>query len=224
MFFDAVKTIDKTAHDIVSRLQSYQMRRAQDDTIAPLKAVLFLNKHDKYEEGKFRVEKKYPVADRFRMHFAELDDVFSHVLHGSALNGSGINELTDLLIEQSVEREWEFAKETKSPLSSLDLTFEIIREKLFRHLNQELPYLIVQENLGWTEDPARGTIRIDQKLYVRKDSQRSIVHGHIKGIILEAERDLATALGSRVLLNITIVVRKEAVEPMLSDAMVDFDL
>lgn len=224
VFFDAVKTIDKTTHDIVSRLQAYQLRRAQDETMEPLKAVLFLNKYDKYETGKFHVEKKYPATDRFRKHFAELDDVFSHVLCGSALTGDGISELSELLVSQSVEREWEYAKETKTTLSSLDLAFEIVREKLFRHLNQELPYLVVQENVGWTEDPIRGTIRIDQKLYVRKDSQRSILHGHIKGIILEAERDLATALGCRVLLNMSVVVRKEAVEPALSDAMVDFDL
>lgn len=224
MFFDAVKTIDKTTHDVVSRLHSYQLRRAQDDTIAPLKSILFLNKYDKYESGKFRVDKIHPAPDRFRKHFPDLDDVFSRVMYGSALTGAGIADLTQALLDNAVEREWEYAKETKTPLSSLDLAFEVIREKLFRHLNQELPYLVVQENVGWTEDPVRGTIRIDQKLYVRKESQRAILHGHMKGIILEAERDLATAFGTRILLNMAVVVRKDAVEPALSDAMVDFDL
>lgn len=224
VFLDSVKTIDQTTRDLIHRLHSYQKERAQDNSIEPLKAILFLNKYDKYETGKFRVDTKYPVKDRFRLHFSELDDIFSQVLCGSALTGDGIADLTDALLAHAVEREWDFARETKTPLSPLDIVFEIVREKLFRHLNQELPYLVVQENVGWTEDPLRAIIRIDQKLYVRKDSQRSILHGHIKSIIYEAERDLATALGTRVILNLNVIVRKEAVEPALSDAMVDFDL
>jgi GTP-binding protein Era len=224
VFFDAVKTIDQTTRDLVSRLYAYQLRRAQDESMPSLKAILFLNKYDKYLEGKFRVDTKHPVADRFRHHFPELDDVFSKVLYGSALTGEGMTELTQVLMDEAVEREWEFSKETKTSLSQLDQTFEIIREKLFRHLNQEIPYQIVQENVGWTEDPNRGILRIDQKLFIRKESQRAILHGQMKGIIFEAERDLATAFGVKVQLNVNVVVRKDRVEPALSDAMVDFDL
>lgn len=39
----------------------------------------------------------------------------------------------------------------------------------------------------------------------------------MKGIIYEAERDLATALGIKVILRVSIIVRKEAVEPSLTD-------
>lgn len=224
VFMDCVKTIDQTTRNIVSQLHAYQLRRQQDSTIEPLRSILFLNKYDKYLDGDFRVETKYPVEDRFRHHFPDLDYVFQKVMHGSSLTGVGMQELTNELVANAIDREWEYAKDTRTDLSTLELAFEIIREKLFRHLNQELPYLVVQENVGWTEDPVRGILRIDQKFYIRKESQRTILHGHIKGIILEAERDLATAFGMKVVLNVSVIVRKDAVEPALSDAMVDFDI
>jgi len=224
VFVDCVKTIDQTTRNIVSQLRAYQLRREQDPTILPLKSILFLNKYDKYLEDDFRVQTKYPVEDRFRHHFPELDDVFQKLMWGSSLTGLGMLELTNELVKNAVEREWEYARDTRTDLSTLDLAFEIIREKLFRHLNQEMPYLVVQENVGWTEDPVRGILRIDQKFYIRKDSQRAILLGHMKSIILEAERDLATAFATKVVLNVNIVVRKDAVEPALSDAMVDFDI
>jgi len=224
VFMDCVKTIDQTMRNSISQLRAYQLRREQDPTMAPLKSILFLNKYDKYLDDDFRVQTKYPVEDRFRHHFPDLDDVFQKVMYGSALTGVGMQELTNELLVNAVDREWEYSKDTRTDLSTLELAFEIIREKLFRHLNREIPYLVVQENVGWTEDPVRGILRIDQKFYMRKESQRAILHGHLKSIILEAERDLATAFGMKVVLNVNIVVRKEAVEPALGDAMVDFDI
>ena len=190
--------------------------------------MLFRSKHDKYLEGRFRAKdeeaKPYPVQDRFRHHFPALDDVFNKVLHGSALSGLGMQELTEELQKYALEREWTFAKETKTDKSQLDQAFEVIREKIFRHLNQELPYLVVQENIGWTEDKLRGILIIQQKFFIPKESQRAILHGHMKGIVFEAERDLTSLFGVKVQLRVVVVVRKDRVEPALSDAMVDFDL
>lgn len=223
VFVDCVKTIDPTTRDMMRKLKEYKDERAQDESMSPLRTLLFLNKHDKYLEDDFHTKVKYPVADRFRLHFPDLDDTFEKVLYGSALTGDGMNELTSELMERAVEREWVYSKDTKTDLSQLNLAFEVIREKLFRHLNRELPYLVVQENVGWTEDKLRGVLRIDQKLYIRKESQRAILHGHMKGIVFEAERDLTTAFGIKVILHVAVIVRKDRVEPALSDAMVDFD-
>lgn len=49
--------------------------------------------------------------------------------------------------------------------------FVAIRAQLYRFLHQEIPYQVVQENLGWTEMDD-GKLRIDQKLTVPKSSQR----------------------------------------------------
>jgi GTPase Era involved in 16S rRNA processing len=234
VFMDSVKTIDLTARDMLKNLEKYMKTREEefkedpDEALKPLKAILFLNKHDKYLEGRFRQKDEeknpFPVQDRFRHHFPQLDDVFDKVLHGSALTGDGMQELTDQLKRYAEEREWYYAKETKTDKSQLDQAFEVIREKLFRHLNQELPYLVVQENIGWTEDKLRGILTIQEKFYIPKESQRAILHGHMKGIIFEAERDLTSLFGIKVQLRVHVVVRKDRVEPALSDAMVDFDI
>jgi hypothetical protein len=53
----------------------------------------------------------------------------------------------------------------------LKLVGEIIREKIFRHTNKEVPYKVWQENVGWTEMPD-GSLRIDQYLIVVHESHK----------------------------------------------------
>jgi len=61
-------------------------------------------------------------------------------------------------------------KQQTTDLSPLERATEIIREKLYRRLNRELPYNIVQETRGWTDLPD-GTLRIDQTIFVQRQSQ-----------------------------------------------------
>lgn len=93
VFVDSVKTIDVTVKDMITNLEKYMKKRNEDRELEPLKAFLFLNKYDKYMEDDFRTKKKFPVADRFRLHFENLDVIFDQVLYGSALNGEGLDEL-----------------------------------------------------------------------------------------------------------------------------------
>lgn len=91
------------------------------------------------------------------------------------------------------------------------MVHEVIREKIFRRLNRELPYQVYQENEGWTE-LTNGHLRIDQNLIVLKRSQRAIVIGlkgeNVQGIALEASRDLSTLFQRKVWLQLRVVFRE----------------
>jgi len=88
---------------------------------------------------------------------------------------------------------------------------ETIREKVFKRLNQEIPYLVKQENIGWTELP-NGGIRIDQRLIVPKSSQRVVLLGKggqlLKRITMEAARDLELIFDRKVYLNLMVQEKK----------------
>lgn len=76
------------------------------------------------------------------------------------------------MFQNVVDREWKFPPKIVTDRATIDLAFEVIREKIFRHLNKEVPYSITQENVGWTEDKIQNILRIDQKLFVKKESQK----------------------------------------------------
>ncbi|KAF0741029.1 hypothetical protein Ae201684P_001927 [Aphanomyces euteiches] len=86
----------------------------------------------------------------------------------SAFKEKDVDKLRQTLIDLAVARPWMYHSKTKSDRSDLDLVTEIIREKLFRRFNQELPYMITQENRGWTPFSDKS-LRIDQDLWVPSD-------------------------------------------------------
>ena len=87
---------------------------------------------------------------------------------------------------------------------------EITREKLFLRLHDELPYASTVETEKWTRQK-NGDIRIDQIIYVKRDSQKPIVLGKggrtIKDIGASARRDMQDWLGQKVHLFLFVKVR-----------------
>ena len=87
---------------------------------------------------------------------------------------------------------------------------EITREKLFLRLHDELPYASMVETESW-QQKKNGDIRIDQVIYVRRDSQKPIVLGKggktIKDIGAAARRDMSDWLGRKVHLFLFVKVR-----------------
>ena len=108
---------------------------------------------------------------------------------------------------------WMFSPEISTPMSQLQIVEEIIREKIFRHLNQELPFSVTQENIGWTE-LQDGKLRIDQALIVRKPNHKAIVIGKggrtLYSIYYEAKRDIQAALGRAVVLQLEVKYREKS--------------
>ena len=95
------------------------------------------------------------------------------------------------------------------------MSAEITREKLFLQLPQELPYELTVQTETWLEK-ADGSLRIDQVIFVRRDSQKAIVLGsmgkRIKRVGESSRNELESILGARVHLFLFVKVRKNWIE------------
>ncbi|MBY8918635.1 GTPase Era [Nitratireductor rhodophyticola] len=129
----------------------------------------------------------------------------------SALQGSGCDDLLAYLSETLPAGPWYYPEDQLSDLPMRQLAAEITREKLFLRLHQELPYAIHVETEKW-EERKDGSVRIDQVVYVERDSQKKIVLGHkgsaIRAVGQAAREELAGILEQKVHLFLFVKVRE----------------
>ncbi|MEQ8295414.1 MAG: GTPase Era [Nitratireductor sp.] len=136
---------------------------------------------------------------------------FTRTFMISALTGSGCADLLDHLAESLPEGPWYYPEDQVSDLPMRQLAAEITREKLYLRLHQELPYSSHVETETWEEKPD-GSVRIEQVIYVERDSQKKIVLGHkgetIKAIGSSARKEIAEVLEQKVHLFLFVKVRE----------------
>jgi GTP-binding protein Era len=110
------------------------------------------------------------------------------------------------------EGPWLYPEDQLSDLSSRSMAAEITREQIFLKLQQELPYSITVETESWAESKDGSEVRVDQTIYVVRDSQKAIVLGkgghQIKAIGEAARMELERVLGVRVHLFLFVKVRE----------------
>ncbi|MGB1406532.1 MAG: GTPase Era, partial [Parvibaculales bacterium] len=94
----------------------------------------------------------------------------------SALSGDGLERLKDTLADGMPEGPWLYPEDQAADIPSLLLASEVMREKLFLRLHQELPYALTVETEKW-ENKKDGSVRIEQIIYVQRDGQKAIVLG-----------------------------------------------
>ncbi len=128
----------------------------------------------------------------------------------SALKGSGCNDVLDYLADTLPEGPWYYPEDQISDLPMRQLAAEITREKLYLRLHQELPYASHVETEKW-EERKDGSVRIEQVIYVQRNSQKKIVLGKggetIKNISQTARKELAAILEQPVHLFLFVKVR-----------------
>ena len=129
----------------------------------------------------------------------------------SALTGSGCDDLMDYLAKTLPEGPWYYPEDQISDLPMRQLVAEITREKLYLRLHQELPYASHVETERW-EEKKDGSVRIEQVIYVERDSQKKIVLGHkgetIKAIGQASRKEIAEILEQKVHLFLFVKVRE----------------
>jgi GTP-binding protein Era len=135
------------------------------------------------------------------------------VLIVSALKGDGCEDLLQILFDTLPESPWLFPEDQLSDLSQRAMAAEITREKLFQQLHQELPYSLTVETEGWAAAEDGSEIRIDQIIYVERDTQKGIVLGkggqRIKAVGQAAREELEAMLEARVHLFLFVKVRSK---------------
>ena len=129
----------------------------------------------------------------------------------SAASGDGLDRLLARLAELTPLGPWLYPEDqiTEAPMRSL--AAEITREKLIERLHDELPYQATVETDSWKDLPD-GSARIEQTIFVTRESHRKIVIGEggrtVKAIGTAARKDIAAANGANVHLFLHVKVRE----------------
>lgn len=134
----------------------------------------------------------------------------------SALQKGGIDALLGSIKKALPEGEAQFPDDQLSTLPERFMVTEIIREKLFNLLRQELPYSTAVDIESWVEDPNTGHVTIHGVIYVGRQSHKAIVIGNrgaqIKEVGATARKEIMELLGRKVHLELWVKVKDNWVE------------
>ncbi|MEM8643452.1 MAG: GTPase Era [Pseudomonadota bacterium] len=135
---------------------------------------------------------------------------FIEIFMVSALTGDGVGDLRAHLASAVPPGPWLFPEDQLTDASLRHSAAEITREKLFLRLHEELPYALTVETTQW-KALKDGSVRIEQTIYVERESQRRIVLGAkgqmIKEIGQAAREEIAEIAGTPVHLFLFVKVR-----------------
>jgi len=136
---------------------------------------------------------------------------FAETFMISALNGDGVADLRRALAGLMPPGPWLYPEDQVSDAPLRMLAAEITREKIYDRLHEELPYRSTVETDQW-QVRADGSVRIEQTIFVERESQRSIVLGKggrtIKAIGQAARVEIAEAAEATVHLFLHVKVRE----------------
>ena len=130
----------------------------------------------------------------------------------SALRGAGIKDMLDWAAARVPLGPWHFPEDQLTDLTLAITAAEVTREKLFLRIHDEIPYNATVETEKFTVQPD-GSYRIDQVVYVTRDTHKKIVLGAggqtIKAIGAEARRELMEIFEVPVHLFLFVKVREK---------------
>jgi GTP-binding protein Era len=136
---------------------------------------------------------------------------FDETFMVSATTGDGLGRLIDRLATIIPAGPWLYPEDQIAEAPIRSLAAEITREKLIERLHDELPYQATVETDEWKDLPD-GSARIEQTIFVTRESHRKIVLGEsgrtIKAIGTAARKDIANAHGAPVHLFLHVKVRE----------------
>lgn len=135
--------------------------------------------------------------------------VYSEVYMISALSGDGVDHLKQRLARAMPAGPWLYPEDQSADVPMRVLAAEITREKVYLRVHEELPYSAAVETTSF-EDKADGSARIEQTIYVERESQRPIVLGKggqtLKWIGQKSREELTELLDRPVHLFLTVKV------------------
>jgi len=189
MLIDAAKNTSEEVEAILGKLKDIKT-----------KPLLALNKVDRVKKEQLLeqasdLNARIPFAATFMI---------------SALNGSGVADLKRYLAAHVPPGPWHYPADEISDAPLRLMASEITREKMYERLHEELPYQATVETTDWKEK--KDGVRIEQTIFVARDSQRSIVLGKggsmIKQLSMQARKELSAILEKPVHLFLFVKVRE----------------
>ncbi|MBI1912530.1 MAG: GTPase Era [Deltaproteobacteria bacterium] len=163
--------------------------------------ILGINKVDKVDKRNI-----LPIIEEYSKMFP-----FKEIIPISALNGDGLDLLSEKLSGLLPEGPKYFPDDIVTDQPERFIAAEIVREKIFRFTKEEVPYSVAVVIDKFEEK--KDLISISATINVERDSQKGIIIGKggsmLKRIGTAARQDLEKLLGSRVFLELFVRVQKE---------------
>ncbi len=191
LLIDVKKGIDEEAKSVVEKFPSIRGKKS-----------LVINKVDLVQRDSL-----LPLV-------AEADKLakWERVFLIAAQNGDGVADVLDYFAAEVPPGPFHYPPDEITDVPMRQMAAEITREKVFLKLHKELPYQSTVETDSW-KDFKDGSVRIEQTLFVERESQRKIVLGEggqmIKRISMDARKEIETALERKVHLFLHVKVRED---------------
>lgn len=184
-----------------SREESGFVLRTLQDVTAPV--ILCLNKTDLVGNKR----ELLPLIQEYSQIMP-----FTAIVPISALTGDGVDTLVDRIRQILPEGPQYFPEDHVTDQPERFLVSELIREKVFHLLHQEVPYAVAVSVDQFTEMPEENRIHIEATIHVERDSQKGIIIGRqgrtLKEIGRQARGDIEALLGCHVFLGLFVRVQK----------------
>jgi len=203
------------------------MNRSVVGALGDVDAILFVIEAERWREADQAVLAKLPegvsvilvvnkadrLADRSRllpfMQKLSAEPRFAEIVPVSAERGENIDTLLKVVARYLPQADFIFEPETLTDRSERFLAAELLREKLFRNLGEELPYGIAVEIEKFEE--VDGVRRIHAAVIVDREAHKAIVIGkggsRLKRVVSDARKDMEELFGSKVWLETWVKVK-----------------
>ena len=177
-------------------------------------AILVINKIDSVRPEN--------IARTIAAYAKEFD--FDSVIPVSAKNGKGVDTVIDECKRYLYESDWFFSDEIVTDQPERQMVAEIIREKLLRNLDEEIPHGTAVVIEGWEE--SRGRVSIRAEIYCEKATHKGIIIGKngvtVKKIGTHAREDIEKLLDTKVFLELYVRVKENWRESQFNIANLGF--
>ena len=204
-----VKTISSTMVDVDAAILVVDAAKAPSEVEESIlrrlnrlgtPVILAINKTDTVNAAK--------VAECI-MAYSELDE-FEAVIPMAASKGEGVPIVIEEAAKLLYEGDWYFSEDMITDQPERQLAAEIIREKLLRTLNEEIPHGTAVVIEGWEEKPT--LIKIRAEIFCEKDSHKGIIIGKggaaLKKVGTWAREDMEAFFGVQVHLDLWVKVKE----------------
>jgi len=207
--------------DLILLLTEAQRPQIEEDEsilkhLLPCQIPIFLiiNKIDLVEKASI-----LPLIEKYRgLH------PFQEIIPLSALCGDGEDRLVESIQKYLPQGPKYFPEDATTDQSERFLAAEMIREKIFQHTHQEIPYAVGVTIENFRDEPEKKILSISAIIMVEKQSQRGILIGRggqkLKKIGTQARHEMEQFFHTRVFLQLWVkVVRNWSDNPNLLSEM-----
>ncbi len=137
---------------------------------------------------------------------------FKEIIPVSALTGDGVDSLVKTVTGYLPEGPKYYPEDILTDQIERFMAAEIIREKIIRHTEDEIPHSVAVEITNWSERE-NGVVFINANIYVEREGQKGIIIGKgglkLKSIGTAARLDIEKLLGTKVFIELRVKIKKD---------------